>query len=384
MVKICMVTSIHPDFDARIYKMASCIAENGYDIDLVCPWNIDPGKKDGIHFLPFKKVDKRSRRYKNYSSIWKLIHSKEYDIYHFHDLDLLPVFMLFKLLRNKHVIYDMHENYPEEMLSKPYLPSYLKPFVAAGVHLLEWTGIRLIKNMVIVEEGQAERYGGKGINAILVRNFASKKIADERLDNYSQRENAVIFTGSHYESNGSLLFLEIARIVCGRKPDVRFYCINRFGNNESLRQEMHRRIQEYGLENSVRFLPNVRPQAVMEHLNIAKIALAPTLDLPRHRKAIPNKLFEYMAAGVPVVASNLPYNKQFIQDTGCGYIADPSNPEDFAEKVLCLIENSELACEMSLKGIETFNATFNWESEMKELFKLYDQLNTRNYNTELK
>ena len=369
-----MVTSIHPDFDARIFKMASSIARNGFEIDLVCPWDVQRGDAEGINYRPFPKAFGRSQRYKNYYRIWKIITEKQYDIYHFHDLDLLPLFIFIKLLSGKHVVYDMHENYPEEMLFKPYLPVYLKRITAVAVYILEWVGIRILKNFVVVEEGQAKRYQRASNMSVLIRNFATKHLGEGRKDDYLNRNKIVIFTGSQYESNGSLVMVEIARIVCETRPEVLFYCMNRFGNDEIFREKMVQTIKQYGLENNVLFLPNIRPQDIMEYLNQARIAMVPTLDIPRHRHAIPNKIFEYMAAGLPIVASDLPNNRKFIESNGCGFIVSSAVAQEFANKVKHLLANVDEARKMGEKGIEVFNDEFNWEKEILKLQDFYIRL----------
>ncbi len=376
MSKICMVTSIHPDFDARIFKMAKYLAAEGHDISLVCPWKVEEGLKDGINFYPFQGGGSRIRRYKNLRTIWRKLQNLECEIYHFHDLDLLPLFILFKISlgRNKYVVYDMHENYPEEMWHKPYLPKALKPFVVLTVKLTEWLGINIVRNLVVVEDNQEITHSNKHIRTVKIRNFASRDLANGRQDNYLERSNTVIFTGSQYESNGSLLFLEIAKIVHAQEPEIKFQCIERFGSDFKFREEMLRRIEQYGLKETVTFLPNIPPYKIMDYLNAATIALVPVLDIPRHRKAIPNKIFEYMAAGLPIVASDLPYNKLFIEQSASGFIANPASPEDFAYKIIQLSNNKASALKMGLKGIQAFESLYNWENESKKLTSFYMEL----------
>ncbi|MBU1615839.1 hypothetical protein KJ693_11115, partial [bacterium] len=73
MKKICMVTSIHSDFNARIFKMARSVAGAGFEIDLICPWNVEEGMQDGIYYRPFPPARSRLTRYTIYPKIWRML-----------------------------------------------------------------------------------------------------------------------------------------------------------------------------------------------------------------------------------------------------------------------------------------------------------------------
>jgi glycosyltransferase involved in cell wall biosynthesis len=78
-------------------------------------------------------------------------------------------------------------------------------------------------------------------------------------------------------------------------------------------------------------------------------------------------MFEYMAAGVPVVASNFPFWEQFVQDVGTGVLVDPYDTQSIAEGIVDIIGNPDRAREMGAAGISAVQQRFNWDVEAEKL-----------------
>ena len=101
------------------------------------------------------------------------------------------------------------------------------------------------------------------------------------------------------------------------------------------------------------------------------VTLAP---LPNYLESYPTKLFEYMASGVPVVASDFPLWRQIVEDAGCGLLVDPESPEEIAEAIDWLMDHPEEAAQMGANGKVAARQTFNWPSEAEKLLALYKRL----------
>jgi glycosyltransferase involved in cell wall biosynthesis len=380
---VAMVTSAHPDFDSRIWKEAKSLALSGFETHLVCPWKVRHLEvKDGVIFHPFRKPARRWQRILAHFSIFNKLLSllKQVDLIHFHDLDLLPLMIFFPL--RMPVVYDIHENYAEEMLLKPYLPTLWRPLIAWIVKWGEWLCVRMIKNLVVVVDSLEKIYAHPGTHVVKVRNFATLELEND----YDHRIPAVIFTGSQYIANGSLLFLEVAHRVHLLRPNVKFYCTDRFGIHEDLQFKKYflLKIVEYKLQNVVFFLPNVKPHLIMLHINQATIGLSPNLNLKKQKIALPTKIFEYMAGGIPIVASNLPYLAEFIDKNGAGLLADPDNPDQFAEKTIYLLDHKDEAKKMGEDGLRVFREKYCWEKEVGKLIQMYHKiLNLKEYTPQI-
>lgn len=147
-----VVTSIHPDFDSRIWKHAKAVAAQGHTVHLVCPWDVDPDEvREGVIFHPFKRVRHRWQRLflvplRLYAVLRQLY--GRLDVIHFHDIDLLPWMAV--TARRMKVVYDVHENYPDEMLVRHWVPKALKQPLYHSVRILQrWLSNR-IGNLVFV------------------------------------------------------------------------------------------------------------------------------------------------------------------------------------------------------------------------------------------
>ena len=95
---------------------------------------------------------------------------------------------------------------------------------------------------------------------------------------------------------------------------------------------------------------------------------------PHYLKKELTKFFEYMAVGLPIIASDFPVWRQLIEDNGVGICVDPENTEAVASSIRYLSANPEIAYKMGQKGKELVATEFNWQNEAVKLFTLYEQI----------
>jgi glycosyltransferase involved in cell wall biosynthesis len=370
--RIAVVTSLHPDFDSRVWKHAKLLAKAGNSVALICPWAVPDGEvREGVRLLPFAPASTRLQRFKTpfrlYCKLIPLL--PELDIIHFHDLDLLPWMTILSLFKN--VVYDVHENYPNEMMLKSWVPRPFRRPLAFGVRWGQLACAYVIRNVVLVAKSQERDLFGFRLRKTYLMNYASIEMQDKAVRDYSTRSAAVIFTGTQHENNGSLLYLEIASLVRERRKDVTFYAFDRFFGRSDFRQRLLDEMKDRNLNGVYRLLPNVAPHDLIHALNKAVIAVIPNLRVAQQVHAVPTKMFEYMAAGLPIVASDLPYQAQVIGVNNVGLLAKPEEPETFARAILQLLEDHELAVELGENGRKAFMAHYSWESQEEALDQYY-------------
>jgi len=95
---------------------------------------------------------------------------------------------------------------------------------------------------------------------------------------------------------------------------------------------------------------------------------------PNHDDSQPNKLFEYMAAGIPVIASNFPLWKEIVVKNECGICVDPLNPEEIAAAINWVLQNPMAAASMGRNGLNAVLEKYNWEAESQKLNSFYEKL----------
>jgi glycosyltransferase involved in cell wall biosynthesis len=370
---VCIVTSLHPDYDARVYKHCLSVQRLGYRTVLVSYWK-KTNMEDGIEFASFAPGRGGILgRFQVMARIWRFMRKIKADVYHFHDIDIVPMMTLWRILSGRPVVYDIHENYPEEMLYRYKLPGLVRRILSLGVRTAEAFCAFVVRNCVLVVDSQKKRFDRPGRNTIMIRNFASRNLADTVEPNHSDRPPAVILNASAYFENGVTLYLDVAEKVLAKRKDVIFYLVDRFPTRGTYREEVMERAGRPSLAEGVRFLPNVRPDRIMQNVNRGTIGACFDLRVPARIRALPTKLFEYMAASLPIVATDLPNATHYLTQAQCGLLGRPEDPQSLADAICRLLDNPQEAHDMGRRGHEAFLARYNWESQDS----VYDGFYTR-------
>ena len=188
------------------------LLSNGNEVHLFSPWKISKkNMPSGIYLHCFRRVNSRWQRPWKipFLLIRKLLPEiPNVDIVHFHDIDILPWMVLISFF--KPVVYDVHENYPDEMLDRFWIPDPIRRIMYHLVRHAQYLFSSCIKNLVFVTKDQNRDFKHKRFNKILIYNYASRDLIKLRKDDYLEREDIIIFTGAHYISNGTYLILDIA------------------------------------------------------------------------------------------------------------------------------------------------------------------------------
>jgi glycosyltransferase involved in cell wall biosynthesis len=162
--------------------------------------------------------------------------------------------------------------------------------------------------------------------------------------------------------------------VSEKKLDVGLWVVGRFDSEEKRQEFVEAIDSDEVLRNRV-VCPGIIPQEELgTWLASADVGLVPLQPVAKFYKNIPTKMFEYMAVGLPVVGSDLPPIRRFIEESKAGLLAVPSDPYSHAEKIFSIIEHPEMAKQMSLNGRNAFLTKFNWTSEGRKMLSLYREL----------
>lgn len=371
VVSVAVVTSIHLDFDLRIWKHARSLASCGIETYLICPWHsAKPKLLPNLTIRVFPRVANRLLRPVLIPLLifWHLLPLLcRIQVVHFHDFDLLPWMGLLSFF--KPVVYDVHENYAEEMLVRDWIPGLLRRPLMWIVRVWHKVFPRLIRNLVLVVPQQEREFYDKSLNKIIIRNYASLQLLQEFRSDYCSRPNRLIFTGSHYLENGSMLLLEIAYRMKLRGLSAEIWVTDRFASSQ-FQAEFLRAISNRGIDN-IRVLPYVPSVNIMKILNQGTIGIAPNLRVRKQELAIPTKLFEYMAAALPIVTSDLPFQRELIKRHNVGLLASPENPDSFVSAIEQLVNDRSLAESFGRNGQLAFKQYYTWESQIPALLAFY-------------
>lgn len=365
--RVVHLTSVHPHDDTRIFhKECRSLAAAGYDVGLVAP-GAPAAPLDGVRFHPIPRPSGRLRRFATSGvSVFRAALAERADLYHFHDPELIPVGLALRLC-GKRVVYDVHEDVPAQLRSKHWLPPWLRGVVAGLAAAVQWVGLRAFSGVVAAGDDVAEALGRSGVT--VVRNFPLlREFPDGDTSDYAQRAPVVVHVGNLSRIRASRELIE----AMGRLPaasDARLVLVGRFTAD--------------GLEAEARALPGwARTDyqgwgdraTVAARLAEARVGVVMFGPHPNHYAVRSNKLFEYMAAGLPVVTPDFPAWRALVEGTGCGLVADPTDPAAIAAAITTLLDDPARARAMGARGRAAVLATYNWEAEFGQLQALYRRL----------
>jgi glycosyltransferase involved in cell wall biosynthesis len=188
---------------------------------------------------------------------------------------------------------------------------------------------------------------------------------DYELGPYRERPNTIMCSGNLSAIRAFPELVAALRLL-PRELDVRLLAMGQLRNGAKRAQPGWERVDH------VPWQPF--PEVIRGMLR-ARIGVALLRPLPNHMDAIrSNKLFEYMAAGLPVVVSDLPEWRDIVLGVGCGLVVDPADPAAIAEALERLLTHPEEAEEMGLRGRAAVCDRFNWDGEGARLLSAYRRL----------
>lgn len=342
------------------------LVENGFKVTFIVPHE----KNEIVNGVFIRAVPKASGRIKRMTrSVWSVFCAslkEKGDLYHFHDPELIPVGVLLKLFR-KRVIYDVHEDLPRQILSKHWIHPWFRKIIARITEMIESFAGWLFDGIIVVTPEIALRFPGKKTR--LVQNFPLKN----ELSPYEKRlnatlENTVVYHGSISYIRGIKEMIE-AMSLLPESLEARLVLAGSFSQS-SLEAEL-KQIQGW---NRVQFVGWQSREQIREIMTKAQAGLVTFHPVPNHINAQPNKFFEYMSAGLPVIVSDFPKWREIVSKNECGLLVNPLNPQDIADKIQYLIENPLAAETMGKSGWEAVQKDYSWEAEGKKMLEIYQTL----------
>jgi len=362
--KVVHLTSVHPALDSRIlYKEGRTLAESGCRVVLIAPHDRDEAVA-GVRIRAVPPAgNRRERMTRTALRVYRAALEEGAALYHLHDPELIPAGLLLKL-RGKRVIYDAHEDLPRQTLIKEWLPARFRPMTAMAAGWLEALGAAFFDGIVGATPVISRRFPRE--KTITVRNYPIlEELAWPESPAYRRRSPVIAYVGalSEYRGLGQMI-QAVARVP--DSLDARLVLAGRFSPAEL--EEDARRLPGWS---KTEYLGWQSRTGVARLLSQARLGLVLLHPRPNYIDSLPVKLFEYLAAGLPVVASDFPGWREIVEKNRCGFLVDPLDPQAVAQAITRLLENPLEAEAMGRRGREAAVNKYNWKEEGEKLTAFY-------------
>lgn len=367
MTRVCHLSSAHRGLDVRIFhKECLSLAASGYDTHLV----IVAGKKEiatartlgvTIHAL-HAPAGRFSRMVQQAWRCYAIGRSLDADIYHFHDAELIP-YGIWLALSGKKVIYDVHEDVPQDILTKDWIAPWVRKTVSGALSALEYLSARFFFSVAAATPFIAQRFKKITPRTVDINNYPILGELSTGGVDWSVKQNQVCYVGGIGRMRG---ILEVVQAMGLAGSGAQLQLVGAF-SEPAVEAQAH---ANAGWQ-QVDALGSLGRKDVAQVLARAVGGLVTFLPAPNHIDAQPNKMFEYMSAGVPVIASHFPLWREIVEGNDCGLCVDPLDPAAIARAIDYLVTHPKEAERMGRNGQRAVQEKYNWGMEEAKLLQLY-------------
>ena len=359
--KVCHITSAHSSKDIRIFtKECSSLAEVGYEVYLVARGESEYISNVNIVGCTFKRNSRLYRMLIGTRIIYKKAVELNCDIYHIHDPELLRYAIKLKR-KGKKVIFDSHEDVPSQILDKSWIPTPVRRIISKMYKGYETHVVKNISAVIAATPHIAEQFEGRGRKVVVVNNYPRLDDIKYQTRPFEDRGRVICYAGGISKDRGEDIMIEAMKsidgtlLIAGRheKKTIDFTSMGG-GRVEYLGQQTRKEINNlYGR-------------------SICGLVLLKTTKA--YVESLPIKMFEYMGAGIPYIASDFETWKKLMRESEAGVYTNVNDTDEVIEKIKYILNNPKKAFEMGKRGRVLIETTYNWNTEGEKLIACYDNI----------
>ena len=346
--------------------MCSSLAAHGYEVSLVVADGLGDERKNGVRIVDVgaKSGRRLARMTKTVRRVFEWAKALDADLYHLHDPELIPIGLKLKRL-GKRVIFDSHEDVPKQLLGKPYLNPLLLRMLSGAFGVFERYACPRFDGIIAATPFIRDKFLTINPLSVDINNFPMIGELDAAMP-WTDKRDEVCYVGGIAGIRG---IREVVRGCEFLQTTARLNLAGRFSEpavgTEVKSYPGWARVKEIG------FVDRVGVRTVLGRSVAGLVTFHP---LPNHIDAQPNKMFEYMSSGIPVIASNFPLWREIVEGNDCGLCVDPLDPKAIAAAIDFMINNPERAREMGENGKRAVLEKYNWGVEEAKLLAFYQTI----------
>lgn len=368
------VSSAHPWTDNRVHlRAAASAATAGYRTALIAvatagvsadpDWD-QPDPETGVYV---RRIPRRRRGHRVLVSSAQAIRaalSSRAQIVHLHDPELVWAVPVLRSL-HRTVVYDAHEDLPDQVLGKEYLGPIARRVSAAAAHAV-LLAARRSHAVVAATPTIARRF--RVDRTALVRNVPRFRDADVDAPSALDRPQVAVYIGSMSRDRGIDVLTAVA--ASSELPDG--WRVVTAGPIDAAVDRRH--FEQLTAAGRIDHRGVLLPHAARDLLVTARIGLLPLLPTPAYAASIPTKLFEYLAAGLAIIATDIPYWRELLGGADCATWVPPGDPDAVVDAIRRYDDDPELLLRHAEAGRALVADRFRWDHEERTLLDLYRAL----------
>lgn len=368
MANIVHLTSAHPRYDTRIFvKQCRSLRDRGHDVTLVVADGLGDESAEGIRIVDAGHLPGRLNRIvRTTRAVLAAALRLDGDVYHLHDPELIPAGLRLKRLGHR-VVFDSHEDVPAQLLAKPYLDGVSRRLLSRAFAAYQRHACRRFDGLVAATPTIRARLAAFHPNVVDVNNYplpqefahAAHSAAD-----WDAKAPTVCYVGSISAIRG---IRELVRACTLLQTPARLVLAGTFSE-----PALAREVARHPGWQRVQALGHVDRAGVRDVMRRALAGLVTLHPVVNYLDALPVKMFEYMAAGLPVIASRFPLWQEIVEGNDCGVCVDPANPAAIAAAIDHFCRHPHAARRMGQNGRRAVLQRYNWLGEADKLVAFYD------------
>lgn len=364
-MRICHITTAHPATDPRIFwRECVGLAKLGHAVTLVAQSPRGAEQLQGVQIRPLRPRRSRLRRVA-LGWIGALIHAvrENADVYHLHDPELIPLLVLLRL-SGRTVVYDAHEWLSLQVQAKDYLRGSRQAAAVRIAKALEWTVRRFASEIVTVNESCREPFRPR--EAVIVANFPDTDLFRPAQTSRDHQETATfVYVGNISIERGLANVINALELVNETTP-TRLVLAGPIH-----RDQVRQQLQRLDGWRHVDYLGAVDYPAIPDVIRQGIGGVSALLPTPNHLISSPIKIYEYLACGLPVIASDFPAWRSSLGRSKTVEFVDPNDPRSIAAAMSRLASDPERTHAMGDRARELALAQFSLRDEIRRLEAAY-------------
>lgn len=377
MTKVCHLSSAHAPNDTRIFhKQCASLAKAGYQVSFVVKakdaQSVGCTTQKGVQVIqvPVDSSSRLKRMLFGAKAVYQKALEVDADIYEFHDPELLP-YGLKLAKKGKKVIFDSHEDYPTQIMEKEWIPAFLRRMISSAYRAYETHVVKQLdavlfpctKNGINIFENRAKR-------VVILSNAVMLEEMTAPQQEVQKSGDTICCTGSLTYQRGITHLIRAAH-----QAGVKLILAGQY-SSEEYRRELEA-MPEYSC---VEYLGYIGRQELAQVYARSSIGMSTILNVGQYASLdnFPTKVYEYMAAGLPVIVSDYPFMRRSVQQDDFGIAVDPADVQAVAQAIRTILSDPQRAQQMGENGRQAVLQKYNWDIELKKLLELYGSLSEQN------